>query len=98
MMKKNKRTWYYVSYYEEYPIYEPAEGGYYYAGNELIESYRVRTLAKARRLLKRLAQEYSLVQRDKNYANEHSKYIGEGRSMRIETIQGINERGREVYC
>ena len=23
---------YYVSYYDEYPIYEPAEGGYYYAG------------------------------------------------------------------
>mgnify|MGYP003295293821 CR=1 FL=1 len=23
---------YYLTYYEEYPIYEPAEGGYYYAG------------------------------------------------------------------
>ena len=23
---------YYLTYYEEYPIYEPAEGGYYYSG------------------------------------------------------------------
>ena len=28
----------YISHYEEYPIYEPAEGGYYYAGNQLVES------------------------------------------------------------
>ena len=27
-------TMYYLTYYEEYPIYEPAEGGYYYAGNQ----------------------------------------------------------------
>lgn len=31
----------YMSYYSEYPIFEPAEGGYYYAGNELIESERM---------------------------------------------------------
>lgn len=30
----------YISYYEEYPIYEPAEGGYYYPGNRLIDSKR----------------------------------------------------------
>lgn len=24
-----------ITYYEEYPIYEPAEGGYYYEGNEV---------------------------------------------------------------
>lgn len=27
----------YVTHYEEYPIYEPAEGGYYYAGNDVVE-------------------------------------------------------------
>ena len=31
----------YLSYYEEYPIYEPAEGGYYYSGAELVESERL---------------------------------------------------------
>lgn len=30
----------YISHYEEYPIYEPAEGGYYYPGNQLIEVER----------------------------------------------------------
>ena len=28
----------YISHYEEYPIYEAAEGGYYYAGVQLVES------------------------------------------------------------
>ena len=28
----------YISHYEEYPIYEPAEGGYYYPGNQLVAS------------------------------------------------------------
>lgn len=30
----------YISYYTQYAIYEPAEGGYYYAGNSLVESER----------------------------------------------------------
>ena len=30
----------YISHYEEYPIYEAAEGGYYYAGNQLVASER----------------------------------------------------------
>ena len=30
----------YISHYEEYPIYEPAEGGYYYPGNQLVASER----------------------------------------------------------
>ena len=30
----------YISHYEEYPIYEPAEGGYYYPGNQLVASKR----------------------------------------------------------
>lgn len=30
-----------LTYYEEYPIYEPAEGGYYYEGNRAIESKRM---------------------------------------------------------
>lgn len=30
----------YISHYEEYPIYEPADGRYYYPGNQLVESER----------------------------------------------------------
>ena len=31
----------YVTHYEEYPIYEAAEGGYYYSGNKVVESERL---------------------------------------------------------
>ena len=31
----------YLTHYEEYPIYEAAEGGYYYAGNQVVESERM---------------------------------------------------------
>lgn len=31
----------YLTFYSEYPIYEPAEGGYYYAGNEVTKSNRM---------------------------------------------------------
>ena len=31
----------YVTHYEEYPIYEPAEGGYYYSGNQITETERM---------------------------------------------------------
>lgn len=30
----------YLTHYHEYPIWEPAEGGYYYAGNDVMESTR----------------------------------------------------------
>ena len=31
----------YITHYEEYPIYEPAEGGYYYTGNQIAETERL---------------------------------------------------------
>lgn len=31
----------YLTHYAEYPIYEPAEGGYYYAGNQVVESEKL---------------------------------------------------------
>lgn len=30
---------FYVQMYDEYPIYEPAEGGYYYAGTTIRDTY-----------------------------------------------------------
>lgn len=30
----------FITHYEEYPIYEPAEGGYYYSGNRVIDYER----------------------------------------------------------
>lgn len=46
----------YISHYCEYPIYEPAEGGYYYAGNDLVESERM-SKRKAKIEFERIWQE-----------------------------------------
>ena len=43
----------YVTHYEEYPIYEPAEGGYYYSGNQVVEHERL-SKRKAKQLLEQL--------------------------------------------
>jgi len=40
----------YVTHYEEYPIYEAAEGGYYYSGNQIVETERM-SKRKARKEL-----------------------------------------------
>lgn len=37
----------YLTYYEEYPIYEPAEGGYYYTGRNAIESHDYNSIEEA---------------------------------------------------
>ena len=37
----------YLTHYCEYPIYEPAEGGYYYAGREADASYECETMEEA---------------------------------------------------
>ena len=42
----------YISHYEEYPIYEPAEGGFYYAGNQLVESEKLSKRACKKELLR----------------------------------------------
>lgn len=42
----------YISHYEEYPIYEPAEGGYYYSGNQLTESERMSKRSCKKELLR----------------------------------------------
>lgn len=102
-MAKKKRRWYYVSYYEEYPIYEPAEGGYYYAGNVLQFTHRVGSLKKARKLLKKYIEDAEQYHRPydyigKNYAyKDGGDYIGRGRELRIETVPGRRERGYVPY-
>lgn len=46
----------YVTHYEEYPIYEPAEGGYYYAGIQMVKSERMSKNA-AKKLFKKIWEE-----------------------------------------
>lgn len=99
----------YLSHYEEYPIYEPAEGGYYYAGNSLVKSERM----SERQAKKKLAEIWKNVQKenellpsverwvmsnDKRGVYKSSRYIGEGESIIIERHKGSEERGWEPYA
>ncbi len=96
-MAKKQRQWYYVSHYEEYPIYEAAEGGYYYAGNALHKHYRFGSLKRARKCLKELALGGDFDVVTKNYARRNSRHIGEGEEIRIETVLGKSESGYRPY-
>jgi len=49
---------YYVSYITEYPIYEPAEGGYYYAGTQIQLCREFSTWKKANRFFQKLRKEF----------------------------------------
>ena len=99
----------YITHYEEYPIYEPAEGGYYYDGNELISSEKM----SERQAKKKLAEIWADVQKeneilpegeqwvmsgDKRGVYRSSKYIGEGESYIIERHKGSEERGWQPYA
>ena len=48
----------YISHYEEYLIYEPAEGGYYYPGNQLVASER-KSKRQCRKDFEKIWQELS---------------------------------------
>lgn len=49
---------YYVSYIEEYPIYEPAEGGYYYAGERVVWCMPYLNWKKANRAYQKCRKEF----------------------------------------
>lgn len=49
---------YYVSVITEFPIYEPAEGGYYYAGEDVAECYSFSSFRKARQRYKKIAEKF----------------------------------------
>lgn len=101
---------YYVTEYEQYPIYEPAEGGYYYTGTTLCHHIKTTSLKKARKLLKRLARNFfdsegRLDNETEDYINSasnhiylSSNHIGEGMEWHIETRLGKHEHGWHPYC
>lgn len=101
----------YLSYYEKYPIYEPSEGGYYYAGIELVESERM-SLRKAKATMKSWLtdddiDEWTVV---RNFHpntldllpgmkfKREGEYIGEGCFWVIERKKGCFTKGRQIYC
>lgn len=103
---------YYVTKYRQYPIYEPAEGGYYYEGTELEYYVKTKSLNRARKLLKKVVTEDApweytphteeeikeALTGTKNHFYIFTKYIGEGEEWHIETKLGKHEHGWRPYC
>jgi hypothetical protein len=103
----------YLTHYVDYPIYEPAEGGYYYSGREVAETERL-SLRQAKRKLKQITEEamketpcdWKLMTNHRRYGYlnpgkaliRDSEYIGEGERYVIERTQGSLTTGRTPYC
>ena len=99
---------YYVTYYEEYPIYEPAEGGYYYAGSQNVWVREFKSWRKARQFFNKVAKQFV---EDSSYDNPycmygfpnscakvHSRYIGEGYGIVLTSKKPLEEHGWKPYC
>ena len=91
----------YLTHYYEYPIYEPAEGGYYYAGREADASYEYETMEEAveqfNKIIPELEEDGYIIREDLGQAYLSSKYIGDGEMWVIEKTYGSYESGRQIY-
>lgn len=76
---------FYVTYYAEYPIYEPAEGGYYYAGRDAVWSEGFNSREEAEAYAKRYVdQDMDNWEQSQNGYEIPGQYIGQTQSIRIE--------------
>ena len=91
----------YLTHYCEYPIYEPAEGGYYYTGREVAASYECDTMEEAIQQFNdmkvELEEDGFIIREDLHKAYLSSKYIGEGEMWIIEETYGSHESGKQIY-
>ena len=91
---------FYVTYYEEYPIYEPAEGGYYYEGVQATSSWGFNSKDEALEFLENIIKEDDddWEEMSDGYIN-HSRYIGESRYYVVEPRNAYlsKERGWHPY-
>ena len=107
IQKPEEKYPYYVTLYYLYPIYEPAEGGYYYNGIGVDESYGFQTRKKAIKFLRKRRKE--CMKEDKNvkgwynYINSfgvynENGYIGNGYFWELERKFGSAISGYQPYC
>lgn len=85
----SRQKWY-VTVYQEYPIYEPAEGGYYYAGIEIDKSFVFYDYKRAKQFYDKHIDDIEF--------NFYSKYIGDSIFTEIEQTLGRKVSGRQIYC
>ncbi len=95
----------YLTHYTEYPIYEAAEGGYYYAGtnaDDCIEISDFSGLSNAEILdavAKFLGSEITCYRRgESGFYCDGNGHIGSGDFWVLETNYGENTYGPVAYC
>lgn len=97
---------YYLTYYEAYPIYEPAEGGYYYEGRTAVKWWESEDLNEILNSISDFAEEFGMetIPFDfdgiKNELEEwgysvvaltHAKYIGDDEYLVLETERAFKK-------
>lgn len=97
---------YYVTMYEKYPIYERAEGGYYYEGCSIVWSRSFQEFRKAKRFLRKLylsyvkdrCEKYWYEKSDHSRFGENGRYIGDGWFITLERTYGQYVHHWHPYC
>lgn len=107
IQKPEEKYPYYVTLYYLYPIWEPAEGGYYYNGIGVDESYGFQTHKKALKFLRKhrkgCLEEDGMVDGWFDYIKSfgvynRNGYIGEGYFWQMERKFGASRSGYQPYC
>lgn len=75
---------YYVSFISEYPIFEPAEGGYYYAGETVVDCIACKTWKQAKKAYRKAIKEF--------------KEVYEGRDLTEVNFGGVDKWGFGSFC
>lgn len=98
---------YYLTYYEAYPIYEPAEGGYYYEGRNAIKWWESEDINELLNSISNFTEEFEMEMLPFDFddikdelkkwgycvvALTHSKYIGDDIYLVLE-----NEKAFQKY-
>ena len=97
---------YYLTYYEAYPIYEPAEGGYYYEGRTAIKWWESEDIDELLNSISNFAEEFGMEKMPFNFddikdelkkwgycvvALTHAKYIGDDEYLVMETERAFHK-------
>ena len=97
---------YYLTYYEAYPIYEPAEGGYYYEGRTAIKWWESEDVDELLNSISNFAEEFGMETIPFDFddikdelekwgycivALTHAKYIGDDEYLVMETERAFHK-------
>ena len=97
---------YYLTYYEAYPIYEPAEGGYYYEGRTAIKWWESEDINELLNSISNFTEEFEMEMLPFDFddikdelkkwgycvvALTHAKYIGDDEYLVMETERAFHK-------